>query len=1139
MREDIVKVKTSVFGLETDFDWDLSVPVKAQRQRIWVHSGQTGMVPDSLQLFSVDESGRMSTMGEPMIGQWVLLLEDPAVAINGLRTSRDKERRKKIVFDLRNQFQSAAFAEGFIHQGGLDELFYLLDKESGNTLAYALQDLKILLGYSSAVGILTQDANLEKVMGFLDSNKINACRLALEIGCFVSAVRADGARKVSHALKTIDEARSRPIYSQLVRLLENDDVGVQVPALTLVNALLEKSTKKKLLIVNRLEECGIFDVLSRQAGIENADFKVQCDYFMDLTDRVIPRSWREVSLLHQEVDTLTEKNDELRMNNESLTATLKLAHQQIDVFERRLLQDGEDTMEYALRRMKAGAPLQKVIQGSAVAVSLRNLRGAVDSSPMSHYRTFVLTDDELRLEWYSPKKIDKRYSVPIKCFHTIIVGQNTDVFQRCKMPEVEHLSFSVLYQEEDTGVEKTLDLITNDTEEFNVWKGGLEFLIQNPDLAEREKKRGKHRSTGLRDHISEFKNELKRMSEQLGKKDDEISRLKDEVLKLMSMTAGTDRFSRRMDPPLTADRAQLSLHRSSQELLEGITVTEVPTLPPAVSEPAASSSPEKHSKSMPFSPEEDSEIASTLGAEAVSAFEEDSQLSGVLSPSPATAPPTDSKSSSPPPPPPHVPSIGSAPPPPPHVPSIGSAPPPPPPMPKGGSCVPPPPPPGFIGRAQPTKPVVKPKKNMKRLHWKRRLIREKKDTMWSLVPDVLVESDEVESLFGTANTGEVKLKTGDNAVRMSSASTGSSGTVSVPRPTRSCALDPKRQQQLLIMASRLPPPAILQDAIVNMDEKWLKRDSIETLLQALPTPEEVSAVEAISGGADGDYELEKSEKFVLALHKIPRLELRLRIWRFKLQLDEYVEPIEVPLKTLQRTCEDIMSSQAFRDFTGIVLALGNYLNGGTQKGQADGFGLEILGRLKATRAYQRETSLLAYALDLFFKMYPQSGRELTSDLSGVAAAAKCDFQTIDNNFAKLSRNAALVENYVKNVNDKGVGVMFDVEAGRLNERVQTVVSRLKQQVVETKELFRRVVQYLQEDADASPESLFGCLNIFWEDYKKHIPKNATHKLTIGQKVCEAASGADVFTTVMDAMRTRRDVMHLDDNGDVSDNEEWD
>lgn len=50
-------------------------------------------------------------------------------------------------------------------------------------------------------------------------------------------------------------------------------------------------------------------------------------------------------------------------------------------------------------------------------------------------------------------------------------------------------------------------------------------------------------------------------------------------------------------------------------------------------------------------------------------------------------------------------------------------------------------------------------------------------------------------------------------------------------------------------------------------------------------------------------------------------------------------------------CQDLLECGPLRDVLGLVLAFGNYMNGGNRtRGQADGFGLEILPKLKDVKS---------------------------------------------------------------------------------------------------------------------------------------------------------------------------------------------
>lgn len=56
----------------------------------------------------------------------------------------------------------------------------------------------------------------------------------------------------------------------------------------------------------------------------------------------------------------------------------------------------------------------------------------------------------------------------------VLVGQRTAIFKKNKLPEYEHISFSVLYGD------KTLDVICKDSREYDIWVVGLRALTVEP-----------------------------------------------------------------------------------------------------------------------------------------------------------------------------------------------------------------------------------------------------------------------------------------------------------------------------------------------------------------------------------------------------------------------------------------------------------------------------------------------------------------------------------------------------------------------------------------------------------------------------------------------------------------------------------
>ena len=62
--------------------------------------------------------------------------------------------------------------------------------------------------------------------------------------------------------------------------------------------------------------------------------------------------------------------------------------------------------------------------------------------------------------------------------------------------------------------------------------------------------------------------------------------------------------------------------------------------------------------------------------------------------------------------------------------------------------------------------------------------------------------------------------------------------------------------------------------------------------------------------------------------------------------------------------QELRNSRSLRTVLSALLALGNHLNGGTNKGQADGFALGDLGKMSVTKDNSNTVSLLEYAVQV-------------------------------------------------------------------------------------------------------------------------------------------------------------------------------
>eukprot|EP00192_Tetraselmis_astigmatica_P000699 CAMPEP_0117658694 /NCGR_PEP_ID=MMETSP0804-20121206/5999_1 /TAXON_ID=1074897 /ORGANISM="Tetraselmis astigmatica, Strain CCMP880" /LENGTH=1341 /DNA_ID=CAMNT_0005465229 /DNA_START=538 /DNA_END=4563 /DNA_ORIENTATION=+ len=94
-----------------------------------------------------------------------------------------------------------------------------------------------------------------------------------------------------------------------------------------------------------------------------------------------------------------------------------------------------------------------------------------------HFTFFRISDDESELVWKSELVGHGRKlrAVQLSSVKKIVEGQTTPTFHRESKPNLEHLSFSLIYDKK--GKERTLDLICKTEQEYELWLHGLQAFV--------------------------------------------------------------------------------------------------------------------------------------------------------------------------------------------------------------------------------------------------------------------------------------------------------------------------------------------------------------------------------------------------------------------------------------------------------------------------------------------------------------------------------------------------------------------------------------------------------------------------------------------------------------------------------------
>ncbi|NXC50257.1 FMN protein, partial [Penelope pileata] len=310
-----------------------------------------------------------------------------------------------------------------------------------------------------------------------------------------------------------------------------------------------------------------------------------------------------------------------------------------------------------------------------------------------------------------------------------------------------------------------------------------------------------------------------------------------------------------------------------------------------------------------------------------------------------------------------------SPPPPPPLPGLG--PPVPPPLP--GSGLPPPPPPlgpGFFFNSTlsssqgPRKPAIEPSRPMKPLYWTRIQLQGSRKTaiptLWESLeePDIL-DTTEFEYLFSKDTTQEKRKPLSEMYEKKNKAKK----IIKL--------LDGKRSQTVGILISSLHlEMKDIQQAILCVDDSVVDLETLEALYENRAQKDELEKIKQYYQTSKEEELklLDKPEQFLYELSQIPNFTERAQCIIFQSVFSEGITSVRRKVDIITRVSKALLNMTSVKEILGLILAFGNYMNGGNRtRGQADGFGLEILPKLKDVKSRDNRINLVDYVVIYYLR----------------------------------------------------------------------------------------------------------------------------------------------------------------------------
>ncbi|KAK7066965.1 Fmn2p [Halocaridina rubra] len=308
-------------------------------------------------------------------------------------------------------------------------------------------------------------------------------------------------------------------------------------------------------------------------------------------------------------------------------------------------------------------------------------------------------------------------------------------------------------------------------------------------------------------------------------------------------------------------------------------------------------------------------------------------------------------------------------------------------------------------------------------------------------------------------------------------------------------LDSKRSQNVgIFITSQHLDIADVENAVYNFDTSVLDQEVLQQVYEVQGTEGEINVIRAQQEAAP-DIPLDKPEQFLLDLSKINEFSERTACFMFQATFAEDLGLIHGRVNMMQTTIELLMTSDRLKKIFGLILAVGNYMNGGNRtRGQADGFGLEILPKLKDVRSKDSSFTLLHYVVNKYIEKYEgaDAGTEKVElpvpDPYVVEKVSNFKFEDMEADMKDIEKNLKICENrsekVIKNSDKEHLQPFKDRMEGFFVQAKEEVTKENENLGVCKKE-FDMVCKYFQftgKGAEVTPYDFFSLWSPFCHDF---------------------------------------------------------
>lgn len=364
---------------------------------------------------------------------------------------------------------------------------------------------------------------------------------------------------------------------------------------------------------------------------------------------------------------------------------------------------------------------------------------------------------------------------------------------------------------------------------------------------------------------------------------------------------------------------------------------------------------------------------------------------------------------------------------------------------------------------------------MKALFWANLPVNKITGTIWEKLDDtkININKDSLELKFSQKSKTEKKPETKKE----------------ITKNKKLSLLQPDTIRKINIVLNKLKfSTTDIPDLIETMDTNKLTTNVCELLIQIMPTTEEVKLVT----NYDGKEEISINDEMVIMISSIPGYTERLEAIIFDNSYENDCEIIEEEVDKFFKAFDFLKNSKKFKQWLKIIMAFGNYMNGGTFRGGVYAFKLNALNKLTSIKSKDNSKTLLLYIITFIYEQLDDpSLMEILDDLT---IFNELQYQSIKESLKELNDDWKKVVKLKKIVEDAKKNNLLE-EDDKVEEYLNDFYDKAEKTITElnTKsdkidEKFKEIVKFYAEDDKMTLDELIAIFRQFYRDLKENNEK---------------------------------------------------